>query len=377
MISAIIPILANVYDYGSRRVRKTTPSEMYAFLYDGWNPVRETVTPSTGSGAVTTNSHYWGIDISGTMQGAGGVGGLLASRINGALYFPLYDVNGNITGYISESGAVVARREYDAFGNTAAKSGPMADTFNFWFSTKYLDVETGLYYYGYRFYSSETGRWTNKDPYWGLSGRDFIDNAIGAKSPIEGHDYRFLENRPVDLVEYLGLMGIFPEDPLPEKQHEYATVVIKVKKCQIVAVYGHNWRNIRHPRSGTGLETIRVIKESDKQDPPCAYAAVLGCFASYVPNDIPLPGYTPLAKDQELNYGRGPGTEMVEPDDILESQKILKAAKDAANSLFASPCCCKQVNFTAKTYGRSLDERIFGSIPNELADQTFKPEAKQ
>ena len=42
-----------------------------------------------------------------------------------------------------------------------AKSGPMADVFNFWFSTKCLDHETGLYYYGYRFYSPELIRWTH------------------------------------------------------------------------------------------------------------------------------------------------------------------------------------------------------------------------
>lgn len=40
----------------------------------------------------------------------------------------------------------------------------MADAFRFRFSTKYYDVETGLYYYGYRFYSPELGRWMSRDP---------------------------------------------------------------------------------------------------------------------------------------------------------------------------------------------------------------------
>jgi hypothetical protein len=40
----------------------------------------------------------------------------------------------------------------------------MADVFNFWFSTKYLDHETGFYYYGYRFYSPDLNRWMNRDP---------------------------------------------------------------------------------------------------------------------------------------------------------------------------------------------------------------------
>ena len=40
----------------------------------------------------------------------------------------------------------------------------MVNDFNFWFSTKYLDHETGLYYYGYRFYNPELKRWLNRDP---------------------------------------------------------------------------------------------------------------------------------------------------------------------------------------------------------------------
>jgi RHS repeat-associated protein len=34
----------------------------------------------------------------------------------------------------------------------------------FLFSTKLYDSETGLYYYGYRYYDPSTGRWPNRDP---------------------------------------------------------------------------------------------------------------------------------------------------------------------------------------------------------------------
>ena len=53
---------------------------------------------------------------------------------------------------------------YDAFGNIIAQSGALADTFPYRFSTKYLDAETGLYYYGYRFYSPQLMCWLNRDP---------------------------------------------------------------------------------------------------------------------------------------------------------------------------------------------------------------------
>ena len=92
--------------------------------------------------------YVWGRDLSGTLDGAGGVGGLLATEVDGTWYFPLYDNNGNVMDYVSETGEVVASYAYDAFGRTLSATGPMADTFPFRFSTKYYDAETGLYYYG-------------------------------------------------------------------------------------------------------------------------------------------------------------------------------------------------------------------------------------
>ena len=53
---------------------------------------------------------------------------------------------------------------YDDFGRTISRSGSMADFFRMRFSTKYFDSETGLYYYGYRFYSPSLMRWLNRDP---------------------------------------------------------------------------------------------------------------------------------------------------------------------------------------------------------------------
>ena len=113
----------------------------------------------------TTEVQYFrGMDLSETLQGAGGVGGLLAASINGQFYFPAYDNNGNITKYIDEGGNVVAAYEYDDFGRLLSSSGPMAEVFRHRFSTKYYDDETGLYYYGERFYTPTLMRWLTRDP---------------------------------------------------------------------------------------------------------------------------------------------------------------------------------------------------------------------
>ena len=160
-----VVLVANQYDYKGRRIRKTTPTTETTFVYDGWNLVHEAVATFSGATTNTTEIQYfWGADISETLQGAGGVGGLLAVSCNNNFYFPAYDNNGNVTKYIDESGNIVAAYEYDDFGRLLSSFGSMADVFRHRFSTKYFDSETGLYYYGYRFYSPALMRWLNRDP---------------------------------------------------------------------------------------------------------------------------------------------------------------------------------------------------------------------
>ncbi len=182
-------VVSNAYDAFSRRVLKVTPAETHTFLSDGWNVVREVVR-SSATGAVTeTLDYYWGRDLSGSLQGAGGVGGLLAYTRNGALRIPVYDHIGNVVAVVDGSGAVLASYEYDPFGNIVAQSGAEADEVPFRFSTKYFDSETGLYYYGYRFYAPELGRWINRDPVEEEGGENLYD---------------FCNNSPLSVFDKLG-----------------------------------------------------------------------------------------------------------------------------------------------------------------------------
>ena len=89
---------------------------------------------------------------------------MLAVSSNDQFYFPTFDNNGNVTKYLDESGNVVAAYEYDDFGRTISQSGSLADFFRHRFSTKYYEDETGLYYYGYRFYAPVWHTWLNRDP---------------------------------------------------------------------------------------------------------------------------------------------------------------------------------------------------------------------
>ncbi|MGI6496838.1 MAG: RHS repeat-associated core domain-containing protein [Kiritimatiellia bacterium] len=180
-------VVSNAYDHLSRRVLKVTPNATYTCIYDGWNLVQETISTASGT---TTNHYVWGKDLSGTLQGAGGVGGLLAVSLNGAWYFPFYDNNGNIIAYADETGTIVAEYTYDAFGRTIAATGSLADAFRHRFSTKYYDAEIGLYYYGYRFCAPELMRWLNQDP-------------IGEEGGV--NLYAFCGNDGVNGVDLLGM----------------------------------------------------------------------------------------------------------------------------------------------------------------------------
>jgi len=194
----------NTYDSRSRRIRKEVsaynastgnyePVTCNAFLWDGWNVFREVRDQMS---AVSTNYYTWGLDLSGSLQGAGGVGGLLAvTTVSAAnpqpvIHFPLFDANGNVTEYVTTNGAVAARYAYDAFGNTVAASGPLADAFTHRFSTKPFDAETGLVMYQLRPYEPGLGRWLSKDP---------IEERGGLNL------YGFVGNNAISLYDNFGL----------------------------------------------------------------------------------------------------------------------------------------------------------------------------
>jgi RHS repeat-associated protein len=163
-------------------------------VYDGWN------VAAIFDGSNNTTPLYtftWGLDLSGSQQGAGGVGGLLSMTIatgsNAGTYFPCYDGNGNVVAMVNASGGTLAVVwEYSPFGEVIKATGPLAFTAPFLFSTKFYDWETGMYYYGYRYYNPSTGRWPSRDP---------IEEGGGINL------YGFVANNPVSKIDTYGLWG--------------------------------------------------------------------------------------------------------------------------------------------------------------------------
>ncbi|MEO6908407.1 MAG: RHS repeat-associated core domain-containing protein, partial [Abditibacteriaceae bacterium] len=88
------------------------------------------------------------------------------------------------------SQATVAQYEYDAYGNTINSSGAYASQNPWRFSTKYYDDGSGMYYYGYRFYSPGLGKWINRDPIaegGGLNLYGAFGNSPGNFNDAYGH----------------------------------------------------------------------------------------------------------------------------------------------------------------------------------------------
>ncbi|RYD19890.1 MAG: RHS repeat-associated core domain-containing protein [Verrucomicrobiaceae bacterium] len=192
-----------VYDWQGRRIARTvwqggtagspTFKSNRRWMYDGWNVIAEFSAADDMTSTVTRlNTFTWGLDLSGRLQGAGGVGGMLLQTAvtGGVMERASYDGNGNIVTWTkSTASAPTSRRDYDAFGNTLVSEGIAPSSFGF--STKMQDAETGLYYYGYRYYDATTGRWPSKDP-------------INEKGGI--NLYGFIGNDGINSWDLLGLL---------------------------------------------------------------------------------------------------------------------------------------------------------------------------
>jgi len=184
------------YDWQGRRISKKVgaagsgvATNDLRFVYDGWN-----LAAILNSDFSLLTSFVCGLDLSGTMEGAGGVGGLLwmtvPSGANAGTYFCAYDGNGNMMALVSAAdGSVAARYEYGPFGELIRATGPVAKANPIRWSTKYQDDETDLVMYLRRPYSASSGRWLSRDP---------IEESGGINL------YAFLGNAPLSKVDPFG-----------------------------------------------------------------------------------------------------------------------------------------------------------------------------
>ncbi|HVV01468.1 MAG TPA: RHS repeat-associated core domain-containing protein [Verrucomicrobiae bacterium] len=163
-------------------------TNLVEYVYDGnvvlqelwFDPALTAAMGQTLSNATNTPeklvTYTRGLDLSGSFQGVGGVGGLLALTAawpSGKGFSAYYhsDGNGNITCMVNTNNQIVAQYLYDPFGNLISKSGWLADANLYRFSSKEAHLNSGLVYYLYRYYAPMLQRWVNRDPLASFAGQ--------------------------------------------------------------------------------------------------------------------------------------------------------------------------------------------------------------
>jgi RHS repeat-associated protein len=202
------------YDYRGRRIEKKvwtynagwSLTEHLKFIWggagdgpdDGWLLLLEL---DGASADAVLRRYTWGLDVAGlagrmnSLAAAGGIGGLLAVQDAGASqdYVYFHDALGSVGQVLdlaapTAGAAMAAKYEYDPYGNQTGVAGGYDQPFRF--SGKYHDAETGLGYWGYRYYNPVLGRWINRDP---------LEEAGGVNL------YAYCANEPAAMYDALGL----------------------------------------------------------------------------------------------------------------------------------------------------------------------------
>jgi RHS repeat-associated protein len=185
------------YDGQDRLIKVTTPSEKVSYSYDPFNRRLEKKSDTCHErylyigqneiGVVDDTGKITQLRILGEGLGAE-IGAAVALELGSKLYIPIHDHRGNVSTLLDPQGDTVESYRYDAFGVEEQPS-----MLNPWrFSSKRVDPETELVYFGRRYYDPSLGSWLTKDPL----GPDAGPNL-----------YAYVRNNP---MMYFDLYGLYP-----------------------------------------------------------------------------------------------------------------------------------------------------------------------
>lgn len=128
----------------------------------------------------------------------------VAIELQRATYVPLYDLQGNVICLLDHQKRQVCESyRYSAFGEQTIydEKGILISkpvTGNPWrYRGQRSDDESGLIYFGLRYYDPEIGRWISPDPAGSIDGPNL---------------YRFTRNNPLTYVDYFGLASEINEN---------------------------------------------------------------------------------------------------------------------------------------------------------------------
>ena len=171
------------------------------FIFDGFVPIQE--RDSNNAVLVT---YTRGLDLSGGINGAGGIGGLLARTDGNGSTFYHADGAGNVTALMDGNQNIVARYEYDPYGRMLGMWGKMGPVNVMRFSSMPHFQTADIIGYHARFYVPGFQRWLNQDP---------IGEAGGVNL------YGFVGNSPVNAGDAYGWEPGDAEVLAMVKEHHY------------------------------------------------------------------------------------------------------------------------------------------------------------
>ena len=99
------------------------------------------------------------------------------------------------TSYVTDKdGSIYQHVQYFPFGETWVEETSSTEKLPYLFTSKELDEETGLYYFGARYYDPRTSVWQSTDPALGSpsnsvgSSLELASHAYGGQNPIKFND---------------------------------------------------------------------------------------------------------------------------------------------------------------------------------------------
>ena len=174
------------YDYEGLRVKKISPAGETRYLYDGESVLAE----------------YDGSPTFGTLRKYSYGRGLLSLTDHSLpagdpsrTQFYLTDGIGSTICMANTGGAPQKTYKYDAWGNILEQDGDSGNPRTF--TGHFFDEETGMFYFGARYYDSSLGRFISQDP-------DMGDTT----APITLHRYLYANANPMRFIDLQGYKSV-------------------------------------------------------------------------------------------------------------------------------------------------------------------------
>jgi RHS repeat-associated protein len=188
------------YDAFNRRLSKVAKEK--SFNTSNWEQKDSTLYFYHGQneiGACNDDGVITELRLLGSGKGAE-IGAAVAIELQGKLFAPMHDHNGNVVCLINaHSGISEETYRYSAFGEEFIFDGSerKETALNPWrFSSKRVDPESKLVYFGRRYYDPETARWLTPDPLGECAGPNL---------------YAYVNNNP---LTHFDAYGLWVESPV-------------------------------------------------------------------------------------------------------------------------------------------------------------------